>query len=520
MQRFRYIVLLLAVLLLSVGALQAQEAGVLHVVTANDIDTLDPAIGYGLMSWTAEPLVYRGLVINDASGNVVGALADKIETSDDGLTYTFHLRADAKFSNGRQLTADDVKYTFTRFFLPATQSPGTFIYDMIEGAKDVIDGKATELSGVQVVDAQTVKFVLTRPEYTFLIRMALPFDSIVAKEGVDVAGPDFARKPLGAGPYTLESWDAGQSAVFVKNPNYYDADKVLVDKIVFDIGVDAATGYLRVESGEADLSMDHVSGADYTHVATDPNLADQLIKSVGFPAMNYVSFNMTEAPYTDIRVRQALNMAIDRDHLVQVTGGLAVPENAIVPPSVPGYNADIPVVKYDPEGAKALLAQAGFPDGFSATMLTYNQPDALRLTQAMVQDLSQVGIKVDLTTLDIGPYLDAYFSNPAPYDLVYGAWGMDYADPTDAYEPLLLCGASSNPGGYCNADIDKQEQAAALIPPGDARWKAFNEVEAAYTKDAPWIYGIYPQSYFFRSDRLTLASNPAYIFDFANATLK
>ncbi|HVU14224.1 MAG TPA: ABC transporter substrate-binding protein, partial [Phototrophicaceae bacterium] len=515
MKGLRYIVILLGIAILTAGALQAQEPGVLHVVTENDITTLDPAIGYDLMAWTAEPLVYRGLVVDDASGNISGALADKWDVSSDGLTYSFHIRDGAKFSNGRQVTADDVKYTFTRFFDPATQSPGTFIYDMIQGAKDEIAGTTKDLSGVQVIDASDVKFILTRPEYTFLIRLALPFDGIIAKEGVDKAGADFAHEPLGAGPFMLDSWDAGQQATFVKNPNYYDADKVPLDKIVFDIGVDAATGYLRVESGQADLSMDRVTGADYTHVASDPNLASQLIKSIGFPAMDYITMNVTEKPYSDPQVRQALNMAIDRDHLVQVTGGLAAPENGIVPPVVPGHNADIPVIKYDPDGAKALLAKAGYPNGFSATMLTYNQPDALRLTQAMVQDLSQIGVNITLDTLDIGPYLDAYYKRPSPYDLIYGAWGMDFSDPTDAYEPLLLCGESNNPGGYCNADLDKQEQADAQIPPGDARWKAFMDLEDAYTKDMPWIYGVYPISYFFRSSRVqNLNSHPAFIFTF------
>ncbi len=520
MQRIRYIVFLLAVLLLTAGVLQAQEEGVLHVVTANDIDTLDPAIGYGALSWGSEPLVYRGLVVYDETGTVVGALADTIDVSEDGLTYTFTIRDGAKFSNGRQVTADDVKFTFERFFAPATASPGTFIYDMIEGVQPVMDGTTTEISGITVLDEKTVQFTLTRPEYTFLIRLALPFGSIVAKEGVEAAGEDFARKPLGAGPYMLESWDSGLQATFVRNPYYYDTGKPIIDKIVYDIGVEAATGYLRVESGEADLSLDPIEGADYTHVATDPNLADQALRSVGFPQVTYITMDANQPPFDNPLVREAVNYAIDRERLVQISAGLGTPANGIVPPVVPGHNTEVPTFAYDPDHAKELLAQAGYPDGFETAMLTFNFPGPLRISQAVVQDLQQVGITVQLDQLDIGPYLDLYFSNPAPYPLVFSVWGMDYADPTDAYEPLIECGASSNPGAYCNEEIDAKMKAAAQIPPGDERWAAFAAVEAEYVQDLPWIFLLFPQSYYFHSDRLNIASHPAYIYDFANASFK
>ncbi|MEO8392112.1 MAG: ABC transporter substrate-binding protein [Chloroflexota bacterium] len=522
MHRVRYIIFMLAILLLTAGVLQAQDdANTLHIVSGNDITTLDPAIGYDQISWVAEPLVYRGLIAYDADFKTVGALADKIDVSEDGTVYTFTIRDGAKFSNGRAVTAQDVKYTFERLFDPATKSPGTFVYAMIQGAQEEMDGKTKELSGVEVIDDKTVRFTLTHPEYTFLTRLALNFGGIVAKEGVDAAGEDFAREPLGAGPYTLESWDAGQQAVFVRNPNYYEPGKPIIDKIVIDIGVEAATGYLRVESGEADLSIDDIQGADYTHVASDPTLAEQLIKSRAFAQVSYITLDLTKPPFNDIRVRQAMNLAIDRDHLVQVMAGLAAPANGIIPPTVQGHNADIPVTAYDPDQAKALLTAAGFLDGFSTQLQTYNLPGPVRVSQAVVQDLAQVGIKVDLQIMEFSAWLDVFFSHPTDSPMMFDTWGMDYADPTDAYEPLLACGSASNPGSYCNADLDKQEQAAALIPPGDDRWKAFADLEANIVKDQALMFLVYPQQYFFRSARLqNLNSHPAYVLDFENASLK
>jgi ABC-type transport system substrate-binding protein len=499
----------------------AQDENTLHIVSSNDLPTLDPAIGYDLISWLTEPLVYRGLVGYDENKQLVGLLADTIDASDDGTQYTFTLREGVKFSNGREVTADDVKYTFERFFNPATASPGTFIYDMIEGAQAVMDGTTEELSGVQVIDDRTVQFKLTRAEYTFLTRLALPFGSIIAREGVEEAGEDFARQPLGAGPYTLESWEAGQQAVFVRNPEYYIEGKPLIDRIVIDIGVEAATGYLRVESGEADLSFDPIEGADYTRVNTDPNLSDQLVQNLAFPGVAYITLDVRKPPFDDIQVREALNLAIDRDRLVQVLAGLALPANGIIPPVVQGHNADVPAMEYNPERARELLEQAGYPNGFSTTMYTYTFPGPLRVSQAIVQDLQQVGITVDLVPMEFGPYLDLFYGTPEDAPMIYAIWGMDYPDPTNAYEPLLKCGAAGNPGGYCSEALDEMEQQAASIPPGEERWNAFADLEAAVVGDLPVVFLVYPQQYFFRSDRVQgLESHPAFILTFEDASLQ
>jgi peptide/nickel transport system substrate-binding protein/oligopeptide transport system substrate-binding protein len=520
MQHTRYLIFIIGVILLTGRAVQAQDANTLYAVSSSDLPTLDPAVGYDRLSWLTIPLIYRGLVGYDENLNIVGDLADQIDVSDDGTQYTFTIREDATFSNGRAVSAEDVRYTFERFFNPATQSPGTFIYDMIEGAQKVMDNTTTELSGVQVVDDRTVRFTLTRPEHTFLVRLALPFSGIVAREGVEAAGEDFARQPLGAGPYVLETWLAGQQVVFTRNPRYYVEGEPQIDRIVIDVGLDAATGFMRIESGQADITFDSIDGSDYTSIATDPNLSDQLIQSVGFPQVTYLTLDVTQPPFADIRVREALNLAIDRDRLVQLMAGLAAPANGIVPPVVPGHNMDIPVMEYNPDRAKELLTEAGYPEGFSTTMYVYTFPGPVSVSQAIVHDLQRIGISVDLVQVDIGAYQDIFFSEPGTAPMIYATWGMDYSDPTNAYEPLLTCGASSNPGGYCNPELDAQEEAAALLPPGDDRWAAFAELEANYVLDLPWVFLLYPQQYFFRSDRVNnLNSHPAHILTFDKASL-
>src|SRR5262249_663998 len=155
----------------------------------------------------------------------------------------------------------DVKYTFERVLNPATASPGSFMFAPIAGAQDFIDGKATDVSGIRVVDDRTVEFTLSYPEWTFTRRLALPFVSIVAREGVESAGSEFPRKPLGAGPFVLDSWEAGQKLTFSRNPNYYREGYPKVDHVEIDLGIEPSVGVLRIESGDADLSLDVLPSA-------------------------------------------------------------------------------------------------------------------------------------------------------------------------------------------------------------------------------------------------------------------
>jgi ABC-type transport system substrate-binding protein len=230
---------------------------------------------------------------------------------------------------------------------------------------------------------------------------------------------------------------------------------------------------------------------------------------------------VTKPPFDDIRVREALNLAIDRDRLVQLMAGLATPANGIVPPAVSGHNANLPVLQYNPKRAKELLTEAGYPDGFSTKMYTFTFPGPILVSQAVVHDLRQIGVNVDLVLLDIAPYQEIFLGDPGRAPIMYGIWGMDYFDPTNIYEPLLKCGASGNPGGYCNTNLDAQVEAAALIPPGDDRWAAFADIEANYVQDLPWVYLLYPQQYFFRSDRVkNLNSHPAHILTFDKASIE
>lgn len=528
MQRFRRTVGLLSVVGMLVAALAlivpvaAQDSSKTIIVTSlSDVNSLDPAIGYDTVSWPTESLVYRGLVTWDDDGKeVVPALAEKVDASTDGLKYTFTLRQGVKFSNGRPITADDVKYSFERLLNAKTASPGSFIFDLIAGAKDFIDGKATEISGIKVIDPATVEFTLSRTEWTFLQRMATPFASIVAKEGVEAAGDQFGRQPLGAGPFVLKSWDSGVKLVFEKNPNYYREGYPKVDGVEVDIGVDPSVMVLRVESGEADTSLDFVAPADYPRIAGDETLKDKLLLSP-VPNVFYMAFNTREAPFNDVKVREALSMAVDRDRIVQLLNGRPLAANGLFPPNLSGDNPNMPALKYDPEGAKALLKEAGFADGMSTKIYASTDPADQSVVQAIAQDWEAVGVKTEIVALEFSQLLDImYGSDPGQMPVLYISWFADYPDPSDFYQPLLQCKAANNTGGFCNEALDKQEAAAALIPPGDDRWKAYGALEEAINKDMPWTFVFYGRNFFYSSSRVKdLKPHPVFGLNFEIASL-
>ena len=197
------------------GATTPRKGGELTVAYKDDLATLDPAVGYDWTNWPAEKLVFDGLLDYDSGTTIAPRLAESLpQINAEATVYTFKLRQGVKFSNGRELVADDVVYSLTRVLDPKTASPGSGFFTGIKGAQDFIDGKATLVEGIKALDANTVQFTLAAPDVTFLNKMALNFAFIAPKEEVAKAGENFGHAPVGTGPYLLKEWKSGQSLTF------------------------------------------------------------------------------------------------------------------------------------------------------------------------------------------------------------------------------------------------------------------------------------------------------------------
>jgi len=504
----------LATLALDPTTARAEEVtrgGTMTVTYKDDVSTLDPAIGYDWQNWSMIKSLFDGLMdYAPGTTDLVTDLAESYTVSEDGLTYTFKLREGVLFHNGRAMTAADVKYSLDRVVNPETQSPGAGFFDSIAGFEAASAGEAEGLAGIEVVDDHTVRFTLSRPDAPFLHKLALNFAHVVPKEAVEEWGADFGKHPVGTGAFKLAEWTLGQRVVFERNADYYQAGVPRLDSIVFEVGQEPIVATLRLQRGEVDIAGDGIPPAKFLEITQDPQYADFIVKGNQLHT-GYITLNTQMAPFDTPAVRQAVNMAINKDRIVRIINGRAVPANQPLPPLMPGYAEDYAGYAFDPAAAKALLAEAGLADGFETELYVANTDPQPRIAQAIQQDLAEIGIRASIKSLAQSNVIAAGGeADQAPMIWSGGmAWIADFPDPSNFYGPILGCGGAV-PGGwnwawYCNAELDAMAtEADSMADPAqaDARIALWRDVYLAVMEDAPWVPVFNEQRYTLRAPTL------------------
>ncbi|UWR27895.1 ABC transporter substrate-binding protein [Sulfitobacter sp. S223] len=489
----------------------AKSGGNITVTYKDDVATLDPAIGYDWQNWSMIKSLYDGLMdYEPGTTELRPGLAESYEISDDGMVFTFKLREGVKFHNGRVMTADDVKYSLDRVTNPKTQSPGAGFFGSIAGYDAMSSGEAEELSGVKVLDDQTVEITLSRPDATFLHVMGLNFASVVAKEAVEAAGADFGKTAMGTGAFKLADWTIGQKLVFAKNEDYWRAGLPYLDSVTFEVGQEPIVALLRLQNGEVDVPGDGIPPAKFQEVMGDPEQAARVIEG-GQLHTGYITLNVKMAPFDNVDVRKAVNMAINKERITQVINGRAVPATQPLPPSMPGYTEGYEGYAYDPDAAKELLAEAGFADGFETELFVMNTDPNPRIAQAIQQDLSKIGIKASIQSLAQASVIAAGGeADQAPMIWSGGmAWIADFPDASNFYGPILGCDGAVQGGWnwswYCNADADAMAiEADSMTDPAkvEERLKMWSDVYMKVMEDAPWVPVFNEQRYTMKSERM------------------
>lgn len=486
----------------------AANGGSMIVTYKDDVSTLDPAIGYDWQNWSMIKSLFDGLMdYKPGTTELVNDLAESYVLSDDGLTYTFILRDGVTFHNGREMTANDVKYSLDRVTNPLTQSPGAGFFGSIEGYESMSDGSATSLTGVNVVDPKTIAITLSRPDATFLHVMAINFSSVVPKEVVEEFGDDFGKNPVGTGAFELSEWTLGQRLVFSRNDDYWKEGLPNLDQITFEVGQEPIVALLRLQQGEVDIPGDGIPPAKFVEVKNDPDFKDFIIEG-GQLQTGYITMNVKMPPFDNKAVRQAVNMAINKERIVRVINGRAVVANQPLPPTMPGYAPDYEGYPYDPEQAKAMLKDAGLGEGFETELYVYNTDPNPRIAQSIQQDLKAIGIDASIKSLAQANVIAAGGeADQAPMIWSGGmAWIADFPDPSNFYGPILGC-AGAVPGGwnwswYCNEDLDaKAIEAdsmtdAAMSAEREALWR---DIYLSIMEDAPWVPVFNEQRFTMRS---------------------
>jgi peptide/nickel transport system substrate-binding protein/oligopeptide transport system substrate-binding protein len=487
------------------------DGGSITVAYQNDIATLDPAIGYDWQNWSIiKSLFSRVLDYKPGTDTLVPDLATEMPTiSADGKTFEITLRDDAVFHNGRSLTADDVKYSIERAVNPKTQSPGAGFFASIDGFDAASAGDTTDLSGIVVNSPTSLTITLSRADATFLHVLAINFASVVPKEEVEKYGEDFGKNPVGSGAFKFTSWTLGQKLVLDKNPDYYTAGVPKVGQINFEVGIDPTVALQRLKNGEVDILGDSIPAADYIAESGDSKNKDRIVEG-GQLQTGYVTLNVKMKPFDNVKVRQAINHAIDKDRITQIINGRAVAANQPLPPSMPGYDKNYKGFEYNVAGAKALLAEAGLAAGFSTELWTSNTDPNPRIAQSIQQDLAAIGIKVAIKSLAQANVIEAGSNGKAPMVWSGGmAWIADFPDPSNFWGPILGCGGAV-PGGwnwsqYCNKALDAEAvKADSMTDPKMAadRNKLWSSIFTRAMDEAPWVPIFNEKRITMKSDRL------------------
>ncbi len=448
----------------------AKRGGVLNVARLNDAPSLDPhkesAIGRSISTQN----IYSLLVQTDENLRVVPDLAERWEISSDGRTYTFYLRRGVKFHNGRDLVADDVKYSLERILNPNEGAYGRSFISSIDT--------------VEAIDPLTVRLNLKNVDSALLVSLASSFCAIVPKEEVERAGGSLNRTAVGSGPFIFEEWVPGQTLKLRRNPDYYVQGLPYLDGITFQVIPEEAQVIAQLRTGNIHL-FTLQDNNNYAIVRNASNLDAMRSQRLGF---EYININNKRPPFDKLEVRQAMSWAIDRREVVEVAysglGNMVAP----IPPAMKDYALDpetIPEFKPDLDRARALLAQAGLPNGFKTELLTITGwPTLILGAQVVADQLRRVGIDVEIKQMEYGAWISDW--RVWNFDMSMNATGGN-SDPDPLLYPRLHSKGANN-NNWEDPEVDALLEEGKSILDQQRRIEHYKRLQRVLIEKVPQLW--------------------------------
>jgi ABC-type transport system substrate-binding protein len=483
-----------------------KRGGTLRLALPTDVTSLDPALGFDTICSPFLLLLFQGLVEYDDGLNVLPCLAKDWRLSEDQRTYTFHLRAGVRFSNGREVAASDFVFTLERLLDPRTAAPAESWFEGIDGAKAFRAGKAPNVRGVRAPRSDTLVIQLEQPDPSFLYILTVAGALVVPREAVVGDGKSFNTHPIGTGPYVLTEWRRGVKMRFERNPLFSQPDRQYLDAIEVMVGGDSALHLMMFERGELDIAdikeSPGIPVPDFIRVQRSARWQG-LIERIPAALTWFLSLNTEMAPFDNRQVRQAVNYAIDKEKLVRLLHGMVTAAHGVLPPPMPGFNTNLTGYPYNPAKARQLLAASGYLDGFSCK-LWFEAGNALHIpTASAIQfDLAQVGIKAQLNPVSVAPLIDSQ-ERRRTVQCCLTSWSQDYPDPSDYLDGCLNGDRITEEGCqnyafYNNPRVNKLLAEAATCKDVEERLRIYQTVEEIVVEDAPWAFLYYQYVYALR----------------------
>ncbi len=445
--------------------------------------TLDPAVCGEMTSHEYIMQLFSGLVRLDDNLEPAPDIAQRWQVSDDGKTYTFYLRQDVKFHSGREVKAEDFRYSWERACDPDTHSltADTYLGDIV-GVREVLAGKTKEISGVRVIEDYTLEITIDAPKSYFLSKLTYPTAFVVDRANVE-SGGEWWRQPNGTGPFKLRQWDEDSLLVLEKNDLYY-GDLAKVNFVAFYLW--GGVPMNMYETGEIDVTGVSIHYIDKVIDKAGPFYQElQVVPELSF---HYIGFNFSKPPFDNVNIRRAFSQAIDKDKLASlVFRDMVQPADGILPPGMPGFNKDLAGLNYDVNKAKELINASKYGDvsklpPITITTMGWGGLISQGLEAIISEWRNNLGVEVKVRQLEPQRFL--YHLKQEKDEMFYMGWIADYPHPQNFLDILFQSGAENNYGEYNHPEIDTLLEMAGVEPDSNLSLALYQQAEQKLVEDA------------------------------------
>lgn len=456
--------------------------------------TLDPAVSGEMTSHEYIMQLFSGLVRLDDNLEPAPDIAQRWQVSDDGKTYTFYLRDDVKFHNGREVKAEDFRYSWERASDPDTLSLTaiTFLGDIV-GVAEVLAGETREISGVRVIDDYTLEVTIDAPKSYFLSKLTYPTAFVVDRANVE-SGGEWWRQPNGTGPFKLRQWDKNSLLTLEKNNLYY-GKPAQINFVTFQLW--GGVPMNMYETGKIDITSVYINYID--KVTDEAGPFYQELQVTPEQSFHYIGFNFTKPPFDDVNIRRAFSQAIDKDKLVSlVFRDMVQPADGILPPGLPGFNKNLSGLDYDVNKAKELIKASKYGDvsqlpPITITTLGWGGLISQGLEAIIAEWRNNLGVEVKVRQLEPERFL--YHLREEKDEMFYAGWIADYPHPQNFLDVLFHSGAENNYGEYSNPEIDTLLEMAGVEPDSKLSLALYQQAEQRLVEDAAGLPLWFGKSY-------------------------
>ena len=455
-----------------------------------DPPTLDPHLTTDATSAQVIVEVFGGLVTIDKNLDVVPDLAESWDISDDGRVYTFRIRPDAVFHDGKPVTAEDVRWSLERVTDPLTEAPNVdqYLGDIV-GVDAKLAGDVLEISGVRVINERTIEITIDAPKSFFLAKMTYPTAFVLDRENIEANPKNWFRKPNGTGPFNITEYKVGETLILGRHDAYHlGPAKVAEVEMILSGG----TSMLMYENDEIDISGVGLADLDRL-LEPSHSLNAELTRAAPSFSVQHIGLNVNEPPLDDVKVRQALNLAIDKREIATIVlGDQVVPAKGIIPPGFPGFSELVSGYEFDPIKAKQLLLESKYGNDLdNLPPITITTPGSFGANVSLDMEVvlamweKNLGITTEFQQTEFATFLKDL--NKRRFQMFDIAWIADYPDPENFLDILFYSDSSNNHTNYNNPEVDALLEKARVETDETLRFSIYNEVEQTILDDAPWI---------------------------------